>query len=105
MHISLDEFEIRPEPATGFHGNRLFYNLENCVATISLLFLVGFFSYLQIMITYIRAWMNLKFGQIRPRTTELAALKCLKNGCFHFFSLCINPMHFEFVGIEDMHNI
>ena len=25
--------------------------------------------------TYIRAWMSLKFGQIRPRTTELAALK------------------------------
>ena len=25
--------------------------------------------------TYIRAWLSLKFGQIRPRTTELAALK------------------------------
>ena len=25
--------------------------------------------------TYIRAWMSLKFGQIRPLTTELAALK------------------------------
>ena len=39
--------------------------------------------------TYIRAWMSLKFGQIRPQTTELAALKHLKNLCFHFFSLCI----------------
>ena len=27
---------------------------------------------------YIRAWMSSKFGQIRPRTTELAALECLK---------------------------
>ena len=32
-----------------------------------------------VMMTYIRAWMSLKFGQIRPRTTELAALKRLKN--------------------------
>ena len=22
MHISLDEFEIRPDPTTGFNGNR-----------------------------------------------------------------------------------
>ena len=85
MHKSLDEFEIRPDPATGFHGNRLFYNLENCVATFPLLFLVGSFSYLQVMITYIRAWMNLKIGQIRPRTTELAALKRLKKMMFPFF--------------------
>ena len=33
--------------------------------------------------------MSLKFSQIIPRTTELAALKRLKNLCFHFFSLCI----------------
>ena len=46
--------------------------------------------------------MNLKFGKIRPRTTELAALKRLR---MDFFSLCINPIHFKFVGKEDMHNI
>ena len=28
--------------------------------------------------TYIRAWMSLKFGQIRSGTTELAALEHLK---------------------------
>ena len=78
MHKSLDEFEIWPDPTTGFHGNRLCYNLKNGVATFSLLFLMGSFSYLQVMITYIRASISLKFGQIRPRTTELAALKCLK---------------------------
>ena len=22
VHVSLDEFEIRPDPTTGFHGNR-----------------------------------------------------------------------------------
>ena len=79
MHKSLDEFEIQPDPTTGFHGNRKCYNLKNGVATFSRLFLMGSFSYLQVMMTYIRAWMSLKFGQIRPRTTELAALKHLKN--------------------------
>ena len=40
MHKSLDEFEIRPDPITGFHGNRLCYNLKNGVATFSELFLI-----------------------------------------------------------------
>ena len=62
MHRSLDEFEIRPDPTTGFHGNRYCYNLKNGVALFSRLFLMGSFSYLQVMLTYIRAWMSLKFG-------------------------------------------
>ena len=28
MHKSLDEFEIGPDPTTGFRGNRYCYNLE-----------------------------------------------------------------------------
>ena len=28
MHKSLDEFEIWPDPTTGFQGNRLCYNLK-----------------------------------------------------------------------------
>ena len=79
MHKSLDEFEIRPDPTTGFHGNRQCYNLKNGVATFSRLFLMGSFSYLQVMMTFIRACMILKLGQIPPWTTELAALKRLKN--------------------------
>ena len=80
MHRSLNEFEKnRPDPTTGFHGNSKCYNLKNGVALFSRLFLMGSFSYLQVMMTYIRAWMSLKFGQIRPWTTELAALKRLKN--------------------------
>ena len=34
--------------------------------------------------TYIRAWMSSKFGQIRSGTTELAALEHLKNRCCPF---------------------
>ena len=55
MHKSLDELEIEPDPTTGLHGNRLCYNLKNSVATFSRLFLIGSFSYLHVMMTYIRA--------------------------------------------------
>ena len=49
--------------------------------------------------------MSSKFGQIRPQTTELAALERLKNRCRHFFSVAMDQIHFKFVGNEDMHNI
>ena len=35
MHKSLDEFEIRPDATTGFHGNREGYNVKNCVITFA----------------------------------------------------------------------
>ena len=38
------------------------YNGKKDVSTFSRLFLIGFFSYLQVMITYMRAWMSLKFN-------------------------------------------
>ena len=79
MHKSLDKFEIQPDQTTGFHGNRKCYNLKNGVAILPGLFLMGSFSYLQVVMTYIKALMSLKFDQIRPQTQELAALKCLKN--------------------------
>ena len=44
-------------------------------ASFSRLFLIGSFLYLQVMMTYIRVCMSSKFGRIRPRTTELAALE------------------------------
>ena len=61
------------------------------------LFLMGSFSYLQVMMTYIRAWMSLKFGQIQPRTTELAALKRLKL-MFPFFLAFYNGSQVSIVA-------
>ena len=55
------------------------YNGKKGVATFSQLFLIKSFSYLQVRMTYIRAWMSSKSGQIRSGTTELAALEHLKN--------------------------
>ena len=55
--------------------------------------------------TYIRAWMSLKFGRIQPRPTELAAIERLKLDVATFFSDAIYLIHFKFVGIEDMYTI
>ena len=49
------------------------YNGKNGVATFSWRFLIGSISYLQVMMTYMRAWMSLKFGQIQllvPMATD-----------------------------------
>ena len=81
------------------------YNGENYVITFSRLFLIGSFSYLQVMRTCIKAWMSLNLGQIPPLTMELAALERLKNRRHHFFFVAIDPILFKLTGNEDMHNI
>ena len=43
--------------------------------TFSRMLLIGSFSYLQVTMTCMRAWMSSKFGWIGLRTTELAALE------------------------------
>ena len=55
------------------------------------MFLIGSFSYLQVTMTCMRAWMSSKFGRIRPQTTELAALELMKK------------IFFIFAGNEDIH--
>ena len=81
------------------------YNGENYVITFSRLFLIGSFSYLQVMRTCIKAWMSLNLGQIPPLTMELAALQHLKHQRHHFFSVAIDPILFKLAGNEDMHNV
>ena len=81
------------------------YNGKNEVITFSRLFLIGSFSYLQVVRTYIKAYMSLDFGQVPPLTTKLAALECLKNRCHHVISVDIDPIFFKLAGNKDMHNI
>ena len=73
--------------------------------TFSRLFLIGSFSYLQVMRTYIKAYMSLNFGQIPPLTAELAALERLKNRCYHVISVDIDSIFFKLAGNKNMHNI
>ena len=78
---------------------------KNEVIMFSRLFLIGSFSYLQVVRTYIKAYMSLNFGQFPPLTTELAALERLKNRCHHIISVDIDPIFFKLAGNKDMHNI
>ena len=95
----------RLDQNSGVHGNRkppLTYNGENDVATFSQLFLIRSFLYLEVTRTCIKSWPSLNFGQIRPLTTELAALTvyeisdrlimgkwCVHAGLFIFYQIII----------------
>ena len=81
MHENLDEFKFRPDTNTNTRVicpcafEKLLYNV---VTTLVPSFLIGSSSYLQVTRTSITSQMSLKFGQIRPRTAELAALERLE---------------------------
>ena len=81
MHESLDEFKFRPDTTTDNRvicpcaSEKLTYNFVN---TLAPLFLIGSSSYLQVTRTFITSRTSSKFGQIRPRTAELAALERLE---------------------------
>ena len=61
--------------------------------------------------TYIRAWMSSKFGQIRPQTTVLAALERQKNPhrlimgkcCLHASSFIFDRIIIKVAGNQDRH--
>ena len=72
----------RLDQNSGVHGNRkppLTYNVENGISTFSRLLLIRCFLCLQVTKTCKKSRMSLNFGQIRPLTTELAALEHLKH--------------------------
>ena len=53
-------------------------NVENVVSTLAPSFLIGSSSYLQVTRISITSRTSSKFGQIGPRTAELAALERLE---------------------------
>ena len=76
MHGGLDEFKFQPGSTTNFRvicpcaSEKLLYN---GVDTLAPSFLIGSSSYLQVTRTGITSRTSSKFGQIGPRTVELAA--------------------------------
>ena len=78
MHESLDEFKFRPDTTTNSRvicpcaSEKMMYNAVN---TLAPLVLIGSSSYWQVTRTSITFRMSLIFGQIGPRTAELAALE------------------------------
>ena len=81
MHQSLDEFKFPKDTDTNTRvicpcaSEKLLYNV---VSTLRPLFLIGSSSYLQVTRTFITSRTSSKFGQIGPRTAELAALERLE---------------------------
>ena len=76
---------------------------KNDVSTFSRLFLIGSFSYLQVMITYMRACMSLKFGQIQPLVSMVTDRVMMEKRCLHFFSAVFHPFIFILADNDDMH--
>ena len=81
MHESLDEFKFRPDTTTNSRvicpcaSEKMMYNAVN---TLAPLVLIGSSSYWQVTRTSITFRMSSIFGQIGPKTAELAALERLK---------------------------
>ena len=71
------------------------YNGKNDVATFSQLLLIGSVSYLQVTMTYMRAWMSLKFGQIRLLVSMATDRVMMQKTVLPLFlsSLLSNPFH------------
>ena len=79
MHESLDKFKFWPDTNTRVICPCMFKKLMyNVVNTLAPLFLIGSTSLLQVRRTTIMSWTSSKFGQIGPRTAELAALERLE---------------------------
>ena len=53
--------------------------------------------------TYMRAWMSLKFGQIRLLVSMATDRVIVEKTCRHFFSAIFYPILFILAGNDDMH--
>ena len=60
----------------------------------SRLFLIGSFSYLQVMITYIRAWMSFKFSQIQPLVSMVTDRVMMGKSVSSLFLGCFSSIPF-----------
>ena len=112
MHESLDEFKFPPDTTTNSRvicpcaSEKLMYYVVN---TLAPLFLNRSSSYCQVMRTSITSRTSSKFGQIGPRTAELAALERLEKSplweksCEHSSSFIFDLINLILAGKEDMH--
>ena len=71
------------------------YNGKNDVSTFSQLFLIGSFLYLQVMITYKRAWMSLKFGQIQLLVSMVTDRVIMEKTVSPLFLGCFSSVPFH----------
>ena len=94
MYGSSEEFEIQPDPtfdcgvscpsASEKNPHRLITS-KRCCCFFSVL-LDRSISYLQVTMTYMRAWMSLKSGQIRLLVSMATDRAIMEKRCCNFFS-------------------
>ena len=53
--------------------------------------------------TYMRAWLSLKFGQVSPLVSMATDRVMIEKWCGHFFSAVFYPILFILTGNDDMH--
>ena len=53
--------------------------------------------------TYMRAWISLKFGQIRLLVSMATDRVIMEKQCCHYFSAVFYPILFILAGNDDMH--
>ena len=75
MSSNFSQIPTQTPELSALASEKLLYNV---VTTLAPSFLIGSSSYLQVTRTSITSWTSWKFGQIGPRTAELAALECLE---------------------------
>ena len=100
--------QIRPPTAELAAPERLkkspqTYNGKNGVATFSQLFLIRSISYLQVTITYVRAWMSLKLGQIRLLVSMATDRVIMEKTVLPLFLGCFSSDPLILAGDDDMH--
>ena len=104
MHKSLGMLEIRPDPTTaGFSWQQIVIYFEKRCCRFFQLFLMGSFSHSQVMMTYIRAWMSLKFGQIRPLVSMATDRVIMAKTESPLFIGCFSSDPFILADNNDMH--
>ena len=84
------------------------YNGKNDVITFSQLFLIGSFSYLQVLAGNEDIHKSLYEFEFRTDPTTDYGVSCpwaSKNRCHHVISVDIDPIFFKLAGNKDMHNI
>ena len=99
LHKSLDQFEFKQDPTTGFGvschwaSDKSRYKVVN---TLDPSFLIKSFSFVQVRRVIIKSGPSLKFSLIGQCTTQLAALKCLNNSPYtyngkYFVNILVPP--------------
>ena len=58
---------------------------------------------MQVMITYMRAWMSLKFSQIQPLVSMVTDRVMMGKMVSPLFSAVFHPILFILAGNDDMH--